>query len=454
MKTWWTTDVTITNTYVNNRRQNVNWQYDADGRLLNGNDGYVYDAAGRNVYVETSNLTTATMAYDGDGRQAKTVETWVDENFETQSDTKYYVRSSVLGGQLLAEVDMWGQVSRTFVYAGPAVLGWIWHSYSFDLMVWEQRDPSGATVRGIGEHELDPLGDDAGTFATAVPPTERALVSYGTSHDPANPAMTYSIDGIRMPVEEFIPLAGMKLRDPLGLLEEWARASAEPKGYVRAGVRDGKAFEIITDANRKVVSKTVGKFNPALTEYDFEFETPIYPDAEFDPTQLPKDIPKAKNATPDQQTRFNDAYTEFWKRLHANGGKNSCADLFGGIKKAEKALKDTEYSFKPIASDDAAVTQGKSIVINSNGLFMAINDDARFDLGINMNARQVYYVVMKNIEAAAFILAHEIGHRAGTLQPDGHDQSGFISALNSGKVRDACFADIPTAIELFRPGIQ
>ena len=45
------------------------------------------------------------MSYDGDGRQIKTTETSVDENFETQSETKHYVRSTVLGGQVLAEVD-------------------------------------------------------------------------------------------------------------------------------------------------------------------------------------------------------------------------------------------------------------------------------------------------------------------------------------------------------------
>ena len=197
------------------------------------------------------------------------------------------------------------------------------------------------------------------------------------------------------------------------------------------------------------MSETVGKFSPALTEFDFEFETAIYPDAEFDPTQLPKDIPKAKNATPEQQTRFNDAYAEFWKRLHAKDGKNQCADLFGGIKKAEKALKDTAYSFANIESGDPAVTKDKNITINPTERFMSTNDAAKFHVGLNMHTRQIYYVVMNNIEAAAFILAHEIGHRAGTLEPDGHDQSSFVSALNSGKVRDACFADIPTASEPF-----
>ena len=60
-------------------------------------------------------------------------------------------------------------------------------------------------------------------------------------------------------------------------------------------------------------------------------ETFPIPDAEFDPTVLPQTAPRAKNATPEQQTRFAEAYNEFWKRLHLNDGKNACADLFGGI---------------------------------------------------------------------------------------------------------------------------
>jgi hypothetical protein len=258
-----------------NRQEGINWQHDADGRLVDGNDHYAYDAAGRNNYLETSALTTATMSFDGDDRQIKTVETWVDENFETQSDTKYYVRSTVLGGQLMAEVDPWGQLFRTFVYAGPAVLGWLWHSYSGETMVWEQRDPSGATVRGIGEQELDPLGADAGTAAFSVPPTDRALISYGTSYDPANPDMTYSVDGIRMPVEDFLQHAGFILKDPLGLLEWLARKNSIPVGFRNKGVRWGERFEVIYDANGKMVSQK-WEYDPNLAGVSFGSESPIY----------------------------------------------------------------------------------------------------------------------------------------------------------------------------------
>lgn len=455
VKTWSTGDASISNTFVNNRQQGINWQYDAEGHVLHGNDGYVYDAAGRNSYVETPSFTTATMSYDGDGRQVKTVETSYDEEWNQYTETQYYVRSTVLGGQVLAEVEASYspvKVNRTFVYAGPAVLGWIWHAYSFDLMVWEQRDPSGATVRGNGEQELDPLGADAGTFAFAVPPSERVIVSYGTSYDPGNPAMTYSVDGIRVPVEDFIQHAGFILRDPLGLLEDFARRSAIPVGSRNVGVRWGKWFEVITDANDKVVSARWGRFDPSLAQVSYGVESPTFSDQELDITLLEKDIPKPKNATPDQQKRFNEAYADLWKRLHANGGKNACADLFGGVKKAEKALKDTNYLFERIKSGDPAETKGKLITIDPTGLFMTEKDNAKFQVGVNLPAQQAYYVVMNNIEAAAFILAHEIGHRTDTLERDGHDQSGFLSVTNSGRVRDACFAEVPTAIELLRPG--
>ena len=41
----------------------------------------------------------------------------------------------------------------------------------------------------------------------------------------------------------------------------------------------------------------------------------------------PQRTPTVTNATPDQQRRFDDAFDELWKRLHANNGDNSCANL-------------------------------------------------------------------------------------------------------------------------------
>jgi YD repeat-containing protein len=288
VKTWSTGDSTMSVTYVNNRQLGINWQYDPDGRLLHGNDGYSYDAAGRNIYVETSSLSTVTMSHDGDGQQVKTAETYYDEEWNQYTETKYYIRSTVLGGQVLTEVESSAGIWRTFVYAGPAVLGWIWQAYGSNIMTWEQRDPSGATVRGNGEQELDPLGADAGTFATSIPPTERAIVSYGASYNPAHPNFTYSVDGVRVPVEDFVHHAGFILKDSLGLLEWLARKSAAPIGYRNTGVRWGRRFEVIYDANGKVVSRTWGEYQSALSEVNYGIESSIFSDAELDPTLVPQ----------------------------------------------------------------------------------------------------------------------------------------------------------------------
>jgi YD repeat-containing protein len=396
------------------------------------------------------------MSYDGDGRQVKTVETWVDENFETQSETKYYVRSTVLGGQLLAEVDAYGQFSRTFVYAGPAVLGWLWHSYSGETMNWEQRDPSGATVRGIGEQELDPLGADAGTFATSVPPTERAIVSYGASYNPAHPNFTYSVDGIRVPLEDFIAFAGIKLKDPLGLLEDWARASGKPIGYRNAGVRWGQRYEVIYDANGNLVHET-STYNPTLSTVSFGLESPIYSNTSFDPTLLPQTTPKVKNATAEQQTRFNEAYKDLWDRLHANDGKNACADLFGGIKNAEATLAKTDFRFAADLRDDVnARTTGRQILFNpsSNRALMTpagstydfylvkVVNSGTTPEGYQKQTMSISSITLSSVTAGAFLLAHELGHRRNIYGATNEDDTFASNGINNFTVWKACFSEV------------
>jgi hypothetical protein len=287
MKVWSTGDATISNTYLNNRK--VGWQYDADGRPTTIDGFYRYDAAGRNNYLEVSGptLPTATMTYDGDGRQIKTIETSIDENLQTLSETKYYLRSTVLGGKVLTEFESNAGIWRSFVYAGPAVLGWIWQAYGADMMNWEQRDPSGATVRGHGEQELDPLGADAGTFATSVPPTEDAIVSPGNPYNPAHPNFTYSIDGIRVPVEDFVHHAGIILKDPLAMMDWLARKSATPIGKLSVGVSFGHKAAIIFDANGKSVYEKWW-YDSELSDVSYGSEYYIYRNAVFNPTLIPQ----------------------------------------------------------------------------------------------------------------------------------------------------------------------
>jgi hypothetical protein len=200
--------------------------------LSSANDFYSYDAAGLTTHIEvpaTSSIHTS-AGYDADGRQVKTEETTWDEELETEvTETKYYLRSSVLGGQVLTEIFA-SNAGRTFVYAGQAIIAWQWLSYGWEVVDWEHQDPSGASVRRGGvSQELDPLGGDAGISAQTQIPDEGLLLSQGSSYSPANPNVTYSRDGIRVPADDFMAFAGFELQDTLGLMEDFARQRVRPE---------------------------------------------------------------------------------------------------------------------------------------------------------------------------------------------------------------------------------
>ena len=157
--------------------------------------------------------------------------------------------------------------------------------------------------------------------------------------------------------------------------------------------------------------------------------------------------PTVKDATPSQQTRFNDAFSQLWKLLHANAGKNPCADLFGGVKNAEKALKDTGFRFGSTKDPTAwAETLRKNVTIAPDKPFMDNSGSVIFQVGFDLRRGQAFSIGLNNVQAAAFILLHELGYRTGTLDPDGNDPFGFVTVINNAKVRDACFADTPRTV--------
>jgi RHS repeat-associated protein len=80
-------------TYTNNRRNGM--QYDAAGNLVDGNwYTFSYDAAGRQTRSACPGYVLD-MAYDGNGLRAKKTD---------NGDTIYYLRSTVLGQQVVVEI--------------------------------------------------------------------------------------------------------------------------------------------------------------------------------------------------------------------------------------------------------------------------------------------------------------------------------------------------------------
>ena len=146
-------------TYVDNRR--VNWTYDANGNLLSdGQRQHVYDAAGRPKAITWSTGVQFNQFFDADGQRVKTVESNI---------TTYYLRSTVLGGQVIEELNASGSKEKGFIYAGEKRIA---HQANNGNVLLEYEDPSGLTVRTSTPQsdfpaywaELDPWGAEVFTW--------------------------------------------------------------------------------------------------------------------------------------------------------------------------------------------------------------------------------------------------------------------------------------------------
>jgi YD repeat-containing protein len=100
---WGGTNPSYATSYTNNKMNGM--VYDAAGNLRNAGGGwtFTYDATGQQA---TSAVGSVQNSYDGDRLRGKKTEYGV---------TTYYLRSSVLGGQIVAEIDGSGTWMRGYV---------------------------------------------------------------------------------------------------------------------------------------------------------------------------------------------------------------------------------------------------------------------------------------------------------------------------------------------------
>jgi hypothetical protein len=155
--------------FVNNR-MTVNpvtgaaMQYDASGNLTNdGVQTYTYDATGQQTYASTTGLT---QGYDGDGIRASKTE---------NGATTYYLRSAVLGKQVVAEISG-GSWTRGYVYAGGQLLALQQNS----SVQWVHQDPVTKSQRLTDVNgtvtswvDLDPWGAETGrSYSSGAQPFE------------------------------------------------------------------------------------------------------------------------------------------------------------------------------------------------------------------------------------------------------------------------------------------
>ena len=119
--------------YSNNRR--VGWTYDADGNWLGGaSRQHTYDAAGRTSSTSWSSGGSFSELYDGDGERVKATE---------PTAVTYYLRSTVLDGKVVEELNSSGAKQHSLIYAWGRVVGHVWANGSVSIM---QTDPAGVSI--------------------------------------------------------------------------------------------------------------------------------------------------------------------------------------------------------------------------------------------------------------------------------------------------------------------
>jgi hypothetical protein len=386
--------------------------------------------------------------FDGNSAPAKktTINRWeelVNEEVQVQqsTSTSYFLQSTVLGGKAVAELGNTGAKQVGYIFAGGMLVATQSIYLGGSSVGWISTSPATGseymTDMFLARKELDPLGVDV-TYA----PTP-GLISEPIFYNPKFDQMPLQIEG--GPSEEYQRANEAWANEMLAAFylpqaeELWqtGKASAAMRllannpnlgvnyrvfvknEFTRHGSYFGQdAADFLYGIDLAV---GVGLLSPLVGDYDSP--------------------PKVKNATQAQQDRFNAGYNEFRNRLNANKGKNPCADLFGGIKKAEKTLKGTNFSFGPTQRGQAELL-GKTVTIDPNRMFMGTSGTETIQVGFNLREKRGSYIDLDNVQAAAFILAHEVGHRAGKLPPDGNDPFGFLSVINNGTLQKACFSDL------------
>jgi len=237
--------------YANNRRQDPAFQYDAEGNLTRDSDlHYTYDAANRSITTFNfvgSGGRSSTLSYDGDGHQLK--------KSVTQSSittVTYYVRSSVLGGRVVTELNGQGIKQKGFVYAGAQEIA----RQENNAVVWQHVNPltgssgdSFANGSYVITNEPDPMGVNVGTedpFAglpfTGFEPTPERPMIFSLGDDGggcsfSNPnCTTCTLDGFSIGCDRAMHLVDIGAADIVVTLSNGSRVPVSAPGGCPLGV--------------------------------------------------------------------------------------------------------------------------------------------------------------------------------------------------------------------------
>ena len=211
-RVWTETPQTQNVSFTNNRRQY--WSYDNEGHLTSDLQAlFTYDAAGRprefkaNTYVggwptsyPTQSVQEVSQTFDGNSAPVKktTINRWeelVGEEIQVQQSTTstYFLRSTVLGGKVVAELSETGTKQLGYVFADEMRIATQYIYLSGSDVGWTSTSPATGseymTDMFLARKELDPLGTDV-TYAP-----QPDLISEPIFYNPKFDRMPLEIEG-------------------------------------------------------------------------------------------------------------------------------------------------------------------------------------------------------------------------------------------------------------------
>ena len=217
----------------NSSNRRTGFGYDPAGNLTNDlGQTFTYDATGQQATAAFSGYSLG-QSYDGNGVRVKKVE---------NGSTTYYLRSSVFGGQVVAEI-IWASVSwqwsRGYVFGATGLL-----AVQQNGVYWMHEDPvtkskrvtnSAGTV--VSTIELDPWGGDAGAaWSSNTTFQPKKFTSYDRDGNGSDEAMFRRHNRWHSRFDQPDPYGGSyKLSDPQSF-NRYAYVQNDPVTHVDSGL--------------------------------------------------------------------------------------------------------------------------------------------------------------------------------------------------------------------------
>jgi RHS repeat-associated protein len=396
-------------------------------------------------------MNNVQMFYDGDRLRGKKSENGI---------VTYYLRSSVLGGQVVAELNSGGGWMRGYVYLGGEIL-----AVQQNVAVsWMHQDPvakskrvtdgSGTVVSTI---ELDPWGGETNRSSSeAFQPRhfttyERDSIGshdamnrrynrwwarfeqpdpYGGSYDLTNPQSFNRYSYVQNDPVNFVDPTGLDPDDP-----------NDPPPTTHTDPATGLPTSV-PGVNAGVVTIEIGGglgigTGSGLGIIDqFEVDTGT------------RGVIEGEGPQNTEEPFLTRALKEATRLLQENA---DCANLFGGQQKAMKKLRELKFISGTVNKGDIAKIDGNKVTVDSGrfseaGATLGFASNIRESTSVGGYPRTTFTPGTAKITGTtfgAFVVLHELGHRAKIFGKYDQDAGNELArSANNEVIRAGCFSEL------------